>query len=117
VKRETEEEERRRVVDSEGSRRGSRTAGLRRFDFFDPIERNSWKQRHALGAGAVAHLRLLAVGFAGSFCGIVGSSEVDPPSQEIVVFTRTCGPSLHVTKSNLGSGVYLVADPTLSHGH
>ena len=28
------------------------------------------------------------------FCGIVGSSSVDPPSQEIVAFTRTCGPSL-----------------------
>jgi hypothetical protein len=63
---ETEEEERVRVVDSKGGRRESRTAGLRRFDFCDPIGRNSWTQRHALGAGAVAHLGPLAVGF-GSF--------------------------------------------------
>ena len=63
---ETEEGERGRVVSLEGGRRGIRAAGLRRLDFFDPIERNSWTQRHALGAGVVAHFGPLAVGF-GSF--------------------------------------------------
>ena len=38
---ETEEGERGTVVGWEGGRRAPRTAGLRRRDFFDPIERNS----------------------------------------------------------------------------
>jgi hypothetical protein len=54
------------VVGLESGRRASRTAGWRRFDFFDPIERNSWERRHALGDAGVVSLGHLAVSF-GSF--------------------------------------------------
>jgi hypothetical protein len=54
------------VVGLESGRRAPRTAGIRRFDFFDPIERNSWERRHALGDASVVSLGHLAVRF-GSF--------------------------------------------------
>ena len=44
------------AVGLESGRRAPRTAGLRCFDFFDPIERNSWERRHALGDAGVVSL-------------------------------------------------------------
>ena len=63
---EAEEGERAEAVGLESGRRAPRTAGLRCFDFFDPIERNSWERRHALGDAGVVSLGHLAVSF-GSF--------------------------------------------------
>ena len=62
----TEEGRRGGFVGLESGRRAPRTAGIRRFDFFDPIERNSWERRHALGDAGVDSLGHLAVRF-GSF--------------------------------------------------